>query len=533
MMKIQWKKDRRTLCCAGIPAAFFALTTVLGTQIRTAGNLTWPLWKGALMMVVWLLVYGAALYGVMHLKGQIRTEKESRFGRITGSWMVVFVLLVLCWLPAWLAFWPGSFSPDSITQFYAYYNEDHSAHHPLLHTLLLGFCMVLGINASPDGYATSGLALYCGIQLVLTAGCVAAAVSWMRRRGVPVWVRLTVTLFYMLNPFYAPWSFYSQKDVLFGALVLLFCLQLADLWKFGMKPLRVVRFAVIAVLMMLLRNNGIYALALLFPFAVWWMKGRHIRVASLLAGCMALYLAANAGLMTILDASEGSKVEILSVPLQQIARTLRENPQARELDEEGVLDTLFGEADIIGLYDERIADPLKWNVDYEMLDENIPALLKLWARIGIRNFDTYVEAFVAQNLPYLLPYSTMLQTFDFGVQQPEWFPIEVASWLPGLREAYETYEETLVFWKIPFTRLLGDPAVYVWMCIVGLAVACQRRKRGLMTAFGFLVAVWFTCLLGPVAIMRYLLGVYYTVPVLLGALWINEPKDISGSETTH
>jgi len=39
-----------------------------------------------------------------------------------------------------------------------------------------------------------------------------------------------------------------------------------------------------------------------------------------------------------------------------------------------------------------------------LLDENIPALLKLWAKMGVRNFDTYVEAFLAQNLPYLLPY---------------------------------------------------------------------------------------------------------------------------------
>ncbi len=530
-MKIQWMRERRAFCCAGIPAAFFALMTVLGTQMRTAGALVWPIWKRTLLFLVWLLVYGAALYGVMHLNGRKRTEKDSRFSRIVSSWIVVFVLLVLCWLPAWLAFWPGSFSPDSITQFYAYYNEDHSAHHPLLHTLLLGFCMVLGIDASPEGYATGGLALYCGIQLVLTAGCVAAAVSWMRRRGVPLWVRLIITLFYMLNPFYAPWSFYSQKDVLFGVLVLLFCLQLADLWKFGMKPLRVSCFVVIAVLMMLMRNNGIYALALLLPFAIWWMKGRRIRVAALLAGCMALYLAANAGLMYALDASEGSKVEILSVPLQQIARTLRENPQARELDEEGVLDTLFGEADIIRLYDERIADPLKWNVDYEALDENIPALLKLWFRMGVRNADTYVEAFVAQNLPYLLPYSEMFQTFDFGIQQPEWFPIEETSWLPGLREAYETYEETLVFQGVPGTHLLCDPAVYVWLCIGGFALAFLRRNRGLMTAFGFLITVWLTCLLGPVAIMRYLLGVYYTVPVLLGSLCIGEPKDISYAET--
>lgn len=522
-------KNKRLLWCAGIPAAFFALMTVLGTQFRQTGALEWPLWQSMALFVLWFLAYGALTYAAMALANRSCSRpvrKETLFGRISGNFFVVFAVLVLCWLPAWLAFWPGSFSPDSITQFYAYYNEDHSTHHPLLHTLLLGVCMTAGIDASPEGYATGGLALYCGIQLVLTAGGVALAVNWMKRRGVPVWARVTATAIFALNPFYAPWVFYSQKDVLFGVLVLLFCLQLYDLWNEGMKPLRMLGFIAVAVLMMLMRNNGIYALALLAPFVIWWARRRRICMAAVLAVSMALYLGANTGLMYALDAAEGSKVEILSIPLQQIARTLKEDPSARVLDLEGVLDTLFGEADIAGLYDEQIADPLKWNVDYEVLDENIPALLELWFRMGIDHFDRYVEAFLAQNQPYLLPYAEMYQTFDFGVQQPEWFPIEENSYLPGLRAAYEKYAEERIFAGVPGTGLMCDPAFHVWLCIAGFALACYRRNQGLMAAFGFLIAVWLTCLLGPVAIMRYLLGVYDAVPVLLGALFIPSQRHL-------
>ncbi len=506
-----------------IPAAFFALMTVLGSDLRANGALQTPLWQSVLLFCGWLLIFGAGMVVLLSLTERANrspAKKESMLGRLTGSFGFVFMLLILCWLPVWLAFWPGSFSPDSITQFYAYYNGDHSAHHPLLHTLLLGSLMTLGLDLHPEGYATYGLAIYCGVQMALTAGCIAYAVSWMKRRGVPVWARLIVLGLFALNPFYAPWAFYAQKDVLFGVLVLVFCLQLADVWTFGMKPLRMTGFVITAVLMMLFRNNGIYALALLLPFAVWWTRGMRIRMTALLAGCMALYVAANAGLMYVLYASEGSKVEILSIPLQQIARTLREDPSARELDEDGVLDTLFGEEDIPALYNEWIADPLKWSVDYDLLDENIPALLKLWTKMCVRHFDTYVEAFLAQNLPYLLPGSDMLQSFDFGIQQPDWFPIEETSYLPGLRAAYEAYEQELVFAGIPGTKLLCHPAFYAWLAVAGFACACFQRKRGLMTAFGFLIAIWFTCLLGPVAIMRYLLGLYYAVPVLWGALLI-------------
>ena len=522
--------NKRILCAALIPAVFFALICIFCGHLRQNHSLAGMAWSDGLRFVLLTLLFGAVLavlFVLMNRQAQRSPKVEKWLSRFVSNGFVVFLFLLACWVPVWLAFWPGHFPADSITQFYSYYNEEHSTHHPLLHTLLLGFCMMLGIDASPDGYATNGLALYCGIQMVIVAACVAYAISWMKRRGVPVWARLLVTLGFGLSPFFAPWTFYSQKDVIFGVLVLVFCLQLADLWQFDWKAWRIIAFALVAVLMMLFRNNGVYALALLLPFAIAWMRGKRIGVAVLLMGCMVLYVAANSCLMAAFDAEGGSKVEILSTPLQQIARTLRDDPDAAQLDTEDVLDTLYGDESIAECYDERISDPVKWPVDYDLLDENIPGLLSLWARMLPSHFGTYVEAFLTQNLPYLLPGSPMYTSFDFAVEQPEWFPIEETSYLPQLRSLYETYDETMTFAGIPGTNLLADPAVQVWLCIIGFAFAACRKERGLMTAFAFLLAIWATCLLGPVAIMRYMLGLYYTVPVLLASLTI--PRGESAS----
>lgn len=523
--------DKRLLYTALIPSVLFALICVFCSRLRQSGSFAGLSWTDGLLFFCLTIVFGAillCLYILMNRQAAHSPQKEGLFGRITGSWVFVFLFLLLCWVPVWLAFWPGHFSADSITQFYSYYNEEHSTHHPLLHTLLLGFCMMLGIDASPEGYATNGLALYCGIQMLIVAGCVAYAVSWLKRRGTPVWVRLLITLGFGLSPFFAPWTFYSQKDVIFGVLVLVFCLNLVDLYQFKCTVSRIIGFVVVAVLMMLFRNNGVYALMLLLPFAVWWMRGKRPMVAILLMVSAALYLAANAGLIYAFDAEGGSKVEILSTPLQQIARTLRDDPAAGELDTEDVLGTLYGDVNMAECYDERISDPVKWPVDYDVLDENIPGLLSLWARMLPGHLDTYAEAFLSQNLPYLLPGSDMYTSFDFTVEQPEWFPIVETSYLPKLRTLYESYDETMTFAGIPGTSYLADPAVQVWLCIIGFALAIHRRQRGLMTAFAFLLAIFITCLLGPVAIMRYMLGLYYTVPVLLGCLMI--PRGISPAD---
>ena len=523
--------EKRLLVTCLITGFLFSLLTVYCGMLRTHGAFQPFSLLPILWVILWTLVYSAALYLIYSLMNKqiAKPQKpEGWFSRLTGNGFVVFLMLVLCWTPIYLGCFPGHFSADSQTQFYSYYNEAPYAHHPLLHTEFLGACLMFGINQSPEGEATYGLALYCAIQLILMAIAVGYACWWMRRRKVPVWARLVVTLFFALHPFYAIWNLCPQKDVLFAAFVMVFCLQLADLWQFGMKPLRLISFIVIAVLMMLFRNNGVYALALLVPFGIWLAKGKRIRMGVLLTGCMVLYLAINNYWIYQVDAERGSKVEILSVPLQQIGLALKEDPEAFALDTEGVLETLYADAGYMPdeLYDPQIADYVKWAVDYELLDENLPELFSLWARLLPNHLKQYAEAFLIQNLPYLLPYSDMLYYFDFHVYQLDYFPIVPHSYIPALRQICDEYDQTLVFMGIPGTRLISDTAFFVWLCIAGLAYAWYRRERGLMAAFGFLIAVWITSLLGPVAIIRYMLSFFYAVPVLLARLLVPaQPAD--------
>lgn len=523
--------DRRLWAAACIPAALFAVVTVVGNVLNTHGAFPAFAWGGfavgAALCVLLFVLYAAALWLLFWLFDAQRGKApaaRSLFDRISGNGVVMFILLAACWIPAWLAFWPGQLPADSLTQFYVYYNEDFSAHHPLLHTLFLGSCMMAGIDAHPEGYADYGLALYCGIQLLLVAVCVAFALNWLKRRGAPLWARLVLTLAFALFPYYALWPIYPQKDVLFAALALVFCLNLADLWRFGMKPLRMVFFVLVAVLMMLFRHNGAYALVLLIPLAMWLLKGMRVRVGVLLVACLALYTGADHWLKDWLWATDGETVEILSIPLQQMARTLRDDPSAASVDEEGLLNDLYDGADMGAIYTPAIADPIKWNISYAKLEENVPKLLGLWAKMGAKHLDTYVEAFMVQNLPYILPGAKMLCHFDLGVHQIDEFPIEGISRLPALRRAYMEYDRTLRLWNIPHTELLSDTAVMVWLCMAGLAYALCRRERGFAAAFGFLLCIWFTCLLGPVAIMRYMLTLFYAVPVLLCAMLAHEGK---------
>ncbi len=503
----------------------FSLVTVVCADVRANNGFSafqWlPFLYGALAAASFAAVYGGALVLLFQGMNRLAAREagaESRFSQISGSWPAVFLFLLLCWTPVWLAFWPGALTADSVTQFYQYYDGEFSAHHPLLHTLLVGLCLTTGIDMDPEGCGTLGVALYSAVQMALLAAMLAWACRWLRRQGAPLWGRVCVTLLFGLLPFHGLWSFSCQKDILFSGLALLFLLELVDVWKDGFhalrSPWRVVRMTALTVLMLLLRHNGAYALALLLPFALAWAKGARIRLGALLLACMALAFGINAGLKALLEADDIDKVEMLSIPLQQMARTLQKDPDAAPEEERELLDSLYPDG-MAEYYSPMLADPVKWASDYDLVDESVGDIIRLWARMGVEHLDTYVEAFLIQNMPYLLPGSPMLYYFDTDCRDLDLFPIEMESRLPALQALCLEYDQSLTFLGLPGVRLLSDTAFQIWLAMAGLALAACRKQKGYMTAFAFILAVWVTCLLGPVAIMRYLLVAFYGVPVLL------------------
>ena len=529
-------RDRR-LAWVSYPCGFlFACFAVLGKPISQNHTLPtdtmWTLAGMFLSVAVFTALFGAAI--MLTYRTALRwlsrpakiSAKESRVSRLTGNWLFAFFVLLLCWVPVWLAFYPGTFRYDADTQFFSYMDGMLTTHHPLLHTLLMSWILDLGNTLDS---LTLGVALYDGLQLALTAAILAYACVWLRRRGAPTALRVAVLALFALLPLYPLWAFSATKDVLFGGFVLLLCLQMVDLWCDGAvwfrSPVRVGLFALTAVLMMLLRNNGVYAFCLALPFAVLIAKGRRARTALLFAVCVALYLGANQLLMTACDAEGGSTVEMLSIPLQQTMRAATRGTVSD--DDREMLSELFWEyeGDWTDLYTPLCADNVKWNLDEDVLSADPGGYLALWARVGRQNPRLYLEAFLEQNLPYFYPGAKMEYNIVLGQLPMDLYTLEEHSLLPGLKPFYQAYDKTLTVFGLQGTQLLSDNAVMVWLTLLLLGFALYRKQRGTVIAALFLLAIWCTCLMGPIAVMRYLLGFFYTTPVLLAAAFARSPRD--------
>ena len=93
--------------------------------------------------------------------------------------------IALCHLPVFLAYWPGNFVFDAKYQMANVITGDHSTHHPLIHTLMMGKAYEFGqsIGNVSVGYQLYTIAQLCYAQYALISLTVFSLVCvWKQRK---------------------------------------------------------------------------------------------------------------------------------------------------------------------------------------------------------------------------------------------------------------------------------------------------------------------------------------------------------------
>ena len=322
-------KNRRLLLCAFLWGVPVAVSFVLGWRLQLKGTVFAGSFFLFLLETVCLSVPAAALAAIV-LRGGQRYGKESESETQKGAqeaenqhpawvvWLFYSAVIFLCWLPVFLAYYPSVFAYDAEGQLYQVIAHDYSTHHPLLHTLFLGAFFKLG---GIFGSYSAGMAIHSVVQMLLMAAAFGRALCYLYQRQIPRWVRIVLLIFYGLFPTNSVLALSTTKDVLFSALVMLctVCLyrMVCDRGMQVRKKERAV-YVVLMVLMLLFRNNAVYAFVV-SVLVLWIGMGRtKARKVYLWMAFMILLLFATGSvtLKAVTRAHSGSPREMLSVPLQ-------------------------------------------------------------------------------------------------------------------------------------------------------------------------------------------------------------------------
>lgn len=544
------RKTKIFACTAG---SLFALCIVLGTQMRvdglihyTAAAMTRTLLQtaGLSIMTVTLLLAGTHVFP---LAGQ-RLEKAALHPKwlslsklLSGrrlfffSWAVCF----LCWLPVFLAYYPGIFSYDVPRQVVQAAEHTYSTHHPLLHTLYLNGAMYLGHTIT--GTFAPGVALYTLTQMLILSACFAWFCHMTGKKQLPIPFRLLSLLFFALHPVIHLMAVSATKDTLFSGFLLVCVTSLWDLVTdprpFFRHKGNVCLLTAAAVMMMLFRNNGMYAFLVLIPvlLVVLWPYRKSV----LLTVCAALLLYQGANRLLILscDASPGSIAEMMSIPLQQIARTLLYCPDDITQEERNLFYEIIPEQAAAQYYD-HLADLVKSDFNEKAFYDNPGTYIRLWLSLGLRHPGCYLDAFFATTLGYWYPDDTC-HAYIYAAQRHGYLMTQHMGEIPNLGETIivekhsflpwlETLYEEMATWNkhqnIPVLSMLFSPGMHCWLLLftIGLCL-CRNDLRPMLAVFALPFGLWLTLLLSPTVLMRYVFPLTLLQPLLLSC-WLKGPE---------
>lgn len=499
---------------AAIFGLMAGLSMVFGYQLQAAGGVAYGkvgTWLGCLTASII-----AGLIAFMILSVSV-SYKEKGYGKLSIGWFSVLCFLFLygCWGIQLLGVYPGFFNYDAPGQWEMYAMGEVTAHHPVLHTLLISKCIHWSFDLF--GKSQPGVMAYNLIQMAVTAMAFTQVFRYMYKKKVPKVIVGASLLWCGVFPTIVLSVLSVTKDSLFAPLVVSFVVSTIEMLeeqeKFFSKWYKMAFWGLTGVLMTIMRNNAVYVAIPFFIILIWVVRKHWKKYGILLAGMLLLYGLYTGPFTTYFTVDGIAGKEYLSVPSQQLMRVYHTQENLGE-EQKAVIESLFEEEALL-LYVPKIADVAKGNLRMDLLDTNKMEYLKFWAELGMEYPAEYADAFLIGNYGFWYPWATLAMYAD-GTEgywvSKSYNPVWNESKIYPVMQYYTLFGYNEIVCENPVTMWIFAPATYFWIAMV-LFIVLLYRKRQEAIAFGFVLAVWLTFLLGPVALVRYVGFLYYLLPL--------------------
>ena len=496
-------------------------------------------------------------------KGQLAEDGETHHKLTTDSvtkktWLSSSVLIWICHFIVFLGVYPGFFTYDAQDELMETITRTFTTHHPLTHVLSMG-AVVQGIHKVSGEYniAIAGFIL---IGMTLAAATYGYLVYRLRKTGMKKLWAIILTLYFGIFPVFVMYSLCSSKDGVFGCFLILSFIFIKDMMEdpkgFFSTWKNPVILAVSLTMMMLFRNNGVYALVVFaIIFVICACCGCIKKKASVsfefkalivFAAAVVMYIMINGALTFATHAETGEKKEILTVPIMQLARTYTYELADEPIDAQNVeTSKQYGQSEAqdaqeimryiskegLSHYSYKISDMVKGGFNEEEFAKDPKGFFKIWWKLLKKHPATYLNAALGTSYGLWYPWATIdsykgntMFTFTYG--DSSYFGYEVEE--PGIRDSKIPWIDNVYKWlsldvtiqKIPVIHLLFSPGFVLWVYLffMGYFVYVSKRRdipspQGGWIPYLLPLLVVMTCFLGPVSLVRYSFFLWALIPV--------------------
>ena len=522
----------------GILAAGFAGLQVLGLFYSHPGICSVP------EAVLWVICFTPLTFAgqnmLFFLAGQANRDgmgkKTSGGTRAVGkgSFFGAFALIFGGFCIPFATYYPAIMAYDVIPQLDQIRVSGLTTHHPLIHTLMLKGCLRVGeLLAFLPNADRAGLALYSVLQMAVVAACFACVYCFLCRRGVSRWLGYAFVLCAAVFPTHGMLAVSITKDTIYAALTMVFTAFAWELAVTEESPEKgwFVRYGILTVLLLLFRNNSVYAwilYGLAASFFTLRRKSFFRKACAFHGAAFLLYLALNTLMVQAVSATSDTYArEMLSVPAQQIARVVQYHEEELTQEDLDALAAVWGEN--LPEYVPAIADRSKKDIASD--GETLRIFAGEWVSLGLRYPGEYLQAFLLKNKGMWdvadVSYLNDVYTYAKGYLQIT-YPSDQQPYMEALAPGYVIHQKLQLLqslyryfaagdelWRYcPPVALVMQPAFYCYLLLFYCLCCIGLKKTGLLLPAVYLLALAGTVLLGPCVLTRYLYPMMLSVTVL-------------------
>ena len=451
-----------------------------------------------------------------------RSDKQLSQNRGTFSFRRAFLfwgILLVFYIPWYLYCYPGIMTYDSGDQIIdAITPGTLSDHHSAFLDLLLRAILVPIRNLT--GSLQIGMGICSFLQLAAMTFIFALTYERIRYHLSSRLLRALIFLWFAVFPVNTLYSVTIWKDIPFSLcfLVLMLCIDFAaeDQESFFRSIRKQITLMLSLFLLPLMRHNGIL-ITILMSLCLMIRFKPFIRQVLKICGSAFLLLGIwNFIIMPALHVSNVGAGLMLSLPQQQIARTLLNHHNEMDPEDVSALANYFDVPEIWNEYTGILSDPVKDHFREDRYNENRGLFFARWFRLGLRYPIDYLEAFFHNNYGYWFP-ETRYWISSYGVivhgpiEDLHTAPIYKAEVIENIYNRYAYHQEL----KTPLLPLLFSRGACWWVWVFcGLWCLYQNRRKFILFLPGLFL--WMSVLISPVYNeFRYVYGLFIGLPLLL------------------
>lgn len=453
--------------------------------------------------------------------------------------LISVVILIICWLPRIISAYPGIFMGDTRYQLRQIYGEAPlSILHPIVHTVLFGIIIrpIEYLTGSPNVGVYMYALIQCGFTIAVLAKTVQRTATYVKRITIPC----VMLACYCFVPVFSSYAMTLTKDSIYAPIVVLWMIELMDLLSDSKNYKKFVKFFLLALLVVLFRNNGIYIIAGTLLIVMAFLREHRKKLIVGVLGMLLFWNGLNQFCVNVLGVQGGSTGEMLSVPFQQTARYVRDYPKEVTEEEKNAIDKVLDYGSLAEKYDPVRADPVKYTYKQDCTGKELAGYIKTWWSMFCKHPGVYVEAFINQTYGHFyfsetpIIYSSRLSetamydlnhmtpVFNFsythnGKLKPVFnYSHSHFGWMDELRELYDKYYYFVG--SVPLLGILLTTALWQWVIVFMVSYLILKRKQYFILAYVPLLILLLTNVAGPVngsIYFRYEYPIAFCVPCLV------------------